>query len=274
MSFDGMAWESEHLHWHGLSFSLNPKNPGTTELVLWKTPALIAQYEAFWAREVGRIERVFELGLWKGGSMAFWAEAFRPTRLVGIDQSRESPSAAFDRYVAERADRLRVHWGVDQGNPKQLEELLATEFDGPLDLVIDDASHLYHLTLSSLETLLPRLRPGGLYIIEDWAWHHWPTMQGAFAGHVPLTRLVTELIEAVGTGQGVIADVSVYQGFVAVRRGPVPGPTPFRLTEAISRGAPPSMSLRQTVRDVGREVRARLTRRFVRSSQKAGQAGG
>ena len=265
MTFDEMVWEPGHLHWHGLSFSLDPKDPGATELVLWKTPALAAQYEAFWAREAGRVERVFELGLWKGGSMAFWAEAFRPTRMVGVDKSLGSVSAAFDHYIAERTDRLRVYWGVDQGDPERLQALVATEFDGPLDLVIDDASHLYTLTLSSLETLLPRLRPGGLYIIEDWAWYHWPKWQETFAGHVPLTRLVTELIEAVGTGQGVIADVSVYQGFAAVRRGPAAIPTAFRLREAISRGAPAPISLRQTVRDLGREVGARVRRRSVRS---------
>ena len=72
---------------------------------------------------------MFELGLWKGGSMACWAAALAPTRLVGVDQSLESPSVAFDHYVASRADRLRVYWGVDQRGPDQLEALLATEFD-------------------------------------------------------------------------------------------------------------------------------------------------
>ncbi len=266
MRFDGMDWEPGRLRWHGLTFSLDPEGPGTTELVLWKTRALIAQYEAFWAQQVGPVERVFELGLWKGGSMVFWAEAFSPARLIGVDQSQQSLSAAFDRYVAERADRLHVHWGVDQGNPERLAALVETEFDGPLDLVIDDASHLYPLTLSSLETLLPRLRPGGLYIIEDWAWHHWPALQGAFAGRVPLTRLVTELIEAVGTGQDVIADVSVYQGFTAVRRGPAPIPgASFRLADTIFRGAPTPMSIRRALRDLGGEVAARLRRRSILS---------
>ncbi len=257
-----MVWEGDRLLWRGRTFSLGPEGPGTTELVLWKTPALIAQYAAFWAREETRVDRVFELGLWKGGSMAFWAEAFHPSRLVGVDRSPGSPSAAFDRYVAERSDRLRVYWGVDQGDRARLAALVASEFDGPLDLVIDDASHLYSLTLSSLEALLPRLRPGGLYIIEDWAWHHWPTSQRAFGGQVPLTRLVTELIESVGTGLDIIADVSVYQGFAAVRRGPAPISTmPFRLTDTIFRGAPAPVSLRQTMRDLGREVAARVRRR-------------
>ena len=41
----------------------------------------------------------------------------------------------------------------------------------PLDLVMDDASHLGPQTRASFETLFPRLRAGGLYIIEDWSWH-------------------------------------------------------------------------------------------------------
>ena len=34
--------------------------------------------------------------------------------------------------------------------------------------MIDDASHLLAESRSSFESLFPRLRPGGLYIIEDW----------------------------------------------------------------------------------------------------------
>jgi hypothetical protein len=38
----------------------------------------------------------------------------------------------------------------------------------PLDLVIDDASHLYGPSLATFETLFPALREGGLYVLEDW----------------------------------------------------------------------------------------------------------
>ena len=49
-------------------------------------------------------------------------------------------------------------------------EIMDREFgDAPLDLVVDDASHLYDETKVALEVLLPRVRPGGLFIIEDWA---------------------------------------------------------------------------------------------------------
>ena len=42
----------------------------------------------------------------------------------------------------------------------------------PVDLVIDDASHRYPETVASFEVLFPRLRTGGLYVIEDWTAEH------------------------------------------------------------------------------------------------------
>ena len=71
------------------------------------------------------------------------------------------------------ADRVRPYYGVNQADRGRLTELTVHEFGAePLDLVIDDASHLLEETRSSFETLFPRLRPGGLYVIEDWPAHH------------------------------------------------------------------------------------------------------
>ena len=36
------------------------------------------------------------------------------------------------------------------------------------DLVVDDASHVGHLTVATMRLLWPLLSPGGFYVIEDW----------------------------------------------------------------------------------------------------------
>jgi SAM-dependent methyltransferase len=272
MNFDGMVWEAKHLRWHGLTFTLDPEADGATELVLWKTPGLVSQYQAFWAREAGfTAERVLELGLWKGGSMVFWAEALGPTRMVGVDLAPGSLSLAFDRYIAERGDRLSVYWGVDQGDQARLQTLVGAAFTGPLDLVIDDASHRYEPTRTSFETLFPLLRPGGVYLIEDWAWHHWPAFQGPtspFAGAIPLTRLACELLEAVGsaTRDGLIRSLGVRQGFLAIERGPAPATGQFRLDDVISRGPGRfPQSLRRILGDLAWEIKTRARAGSLRS---------
>ena len=113
---------------------------------------------------------------------------------------------------------------TDQANKSRLRDLVAMEFDGPLDLVIDDASHFYGPTLASFETLFPLLTPGGLYIIEDWAWGHWPGFivpDHPWAGETPLTQLVVKIIEAAGTSTQLLANVTVYEAFIPVERGPL-----------------------------------------------------
>ena len=72
------------------------------------------------------------------------------------------------------------------------------EFDGRLDLVIDDASHELHATKASFETLFPLPRSGGWYIIEDWIWetvpcyrepdHPWATREGLSASSSTVCR--------------------------------------------------------------------------------------
>jgi hypothetical protein len=88
----------------------------------------------------------------------------------------------------------------------------------PLDLVVDDASHLVGPTRASFNTLFPRLRPGGFYIIEDWSWAHvgWGTHR---PGEMPLTVLVFEITMALPPPGGVIAGVRINHDWALVVRG-------------------------------------------------------
>ena len=52
--------------------------------------------------------------------------------------------------------------------------------DQPLNLVHDNTSHFYEPAKSSLNVFLSLLRPGGVYLIEDWAWAHWQQGVEAF----------------------------------------------------------------------------------------------
>ena len=130
------------------------------------------------------------------------------------------------------------------------EDIVQHEFCGsPLDLVIDDASHLYEPTKASFETLFPMLRPGGIYIIEDWGWAHCKEFQSPdhpyFGGKLALTTLIFELVEATaslqtfihGMKEALIANMSIFKGFAAVERGEIDSVklADFKLERYISR---------------------------------------
>jgi predicted O-methyltransferase YrrM len=117
--------------------------------------------------------RMVELGIREGGSTALMALAGQPSKMVAIELDEAAP--ALTAFIDQRGldPVVRPYFGVDQGDRARLDQIMTTEFgDEPLDLVIDDASHLYDPTLASFEVLFPRLRPGGLYIIEDWGWQY------------------------------------------------------------------------------------------------------
>jgi predicted O-methyltransferase YrrM len=119
-------------------------------------------------------KRILELGIYQGGSAAFFALLCQPERLVAVD-IRDDPAVGLERFIDERGlrDRVRTHYSLDQADVSALHRLVADEFGGePLDLVVDDASHRLDPTRSSFNALFPHLRPGGIFVIEDWSWHH------------------------------------------------------------------------------------------------------
>ena len=236
-------------------------------LAFFKVRGLVDQYQEFWAlRPSFRAENVVELGIWDGGGAAFWFEMLDPRKLIAVDYSPRGDSDYFRRYVARRIlqERLKTYWGTDQADRSRLQRIVEDEFQGPLDLVLDDASHVYEPTLASFETLFPLLRPGGFYIIEDWAWAHWKEFQGPrspFAGRTAPTKLICELVEAAGSVTGLIASLTVMVGFTAVERGPMAldRPQAFSLRDYISREPWPRIT---RVRALARQKLRRLTERM------------
>lgn len=142
-------------------------------LRLYKSRAMIESYLPIIAEFQG--SNIFELGIFGGGSTAFFAQVCAPRRLIAVELSPDRIDP-LDRLVERRGleGSVRLHYGVDQGDRARLREILDLELgDAPLDLVIDDASHIYGPTRASFEVLFPRLRPGGLYVIEDWRSQDW-----------------------------------------------------------------------------------------------------
>ncbi len=157
-----------------------------TELLLWSTidvpapPARDDRIHLFKDRRfllaltavLDRIapQRMIEIGIFQGGSLIYWAERYPQAKLSAFDL--EPDAVALQHYLERHAltDRVRTHFGVSQDDRAALRHAVAADLGDLVDVVIDDASHLYEATRASLEALLPLVRPGGAYIIEDWAW--------------------------------------------------------------------------------------------------------
>jgi SAM-dependent methyltransferase len=191
---------------------------------LLKDRSILDAYARYWGeRPEFEAENVFEIGLWDGGSFALWQEVLEPRMHVGVDiADRRTPYFRAYESAPERRDQIRTFWDVDQTDKDRLRRIAGESFDRPLDLVLDDGAHLYRETKASMEALFGLLRPGGLYIIEDWAWGHWGSefRLAASPERSALTRFVGELAGVVGSVQDVVAALDVRRHFVVVERGP------------------------------------------------------
>jgi hypothetical protein len=210
--------------------------------LLHKSRAQLSEYlDLFRASPAFAPERVLELGIWNGGSTVMWFELFRPRKHVAIDIADRGDDAAFRRFVVERdaEQRLQTYWSTDQADARRLREIISKEFDGPLDLVIDDASHLYEPTKASFEALFPSLAEGAKYVVEDWPWGQLAQYRDpshAWSRETPLTELLVELVRAVAGAPEIVRRVHAYYAFFVVERGPATvDPRHFSLDELAGR---------------------------------------
>ena len=216
-------------------------------MVVFKPRWMIEQYEAI--RSTLEIRNFVELGIYDGGSTALLGLLFRPRRLVAFDL-KPGRIPALDARLSNDATRtlddgLHAYFGVDQADRHAcLERILDEEFGSePLDLVVDDASHLLDETIASFNVLFPRLRPGGMFVIEDWSAQHLSDeiieqalatdrdaatemMRRLSAGETgppggqPLSRLLLQLVLTAGYAEGIVAELtSVRKGWAVVIRG-------------------------------------------------------
>ena len=169
----------------------------------------------------GMWRQVLELGLNHGGSAAFFAALLDPERLVSIDVS--GPVRRFDEFRASHplGDRIIPRYETSQADEGALRRILAEDFAGPLDLVLDDASHDYALTLASFEILFPRIRPGGCYVLEDWQWAHAPGFWDR-TDQPALSNLLFQILMLAAGRPDLVAKVEVYQGTTFIWRGGAP----------------------------------------------------
>jgi predicted O-methyltransferase YrrM len=208
--------------------------------LLVKDPELVHRYESLLASLQPR--RIVELGICQGGSTALLALLTHPERFLAVDL-KSKPTVGLEDFLDERGlrDRVRTRYEVDQSDTATMQRLVDEVFgDEPLDLVIDDASHLIAPTRVSFNLLFPRLRPGGVFVIEDWSGiHQWDALLARQAEHdaslrqrldaaeargesarTPLSIMLFELVLASTYAPETFSEVFVTDGWAYVVRGP------------------------------------------------------
>lgn len=187
---------------------------------IWKFRHYLPIYERHFAKFVGTSAHVLEIGVYGGGSLSMWKDYFgERATIYGIDIRPES--RAFD------SPRTRIFIG-DQADPGFWRRFVAEVPD--LDVVIDDGGHLYEQQVTSLEWLLPHLRPGGVYLCEDI--HHPLNPFHAYLDGLGRRIHVVKGFSAPRATQEHIASVHRYPSLIVIEKPSLP----VAAFEAVKRG--------------------------------------
>lgn len=100
-----------------------------------------------------------------GGSLKMWAEYFPKGKIHGFD--------IYDKSALK--GRFTIHNG-SQDDKVFLNSLI--NHIGAPDIIIDDASHISPLTIETFQILFPRLKSGGIYVVEDCHTSYWEEKGG------------------------------------------------------------------------------------------------
>lgn len=117
-------------------------------------------YERFFAPYKDKPINILEIGVSHGGSLEIWAKYFHPdSNIVGVDIEplcKSIEGGNIKIFTGSQADRSFM-------------ESLPFEFD----IIIDDGSHVQSHVRETFSIMFPKLKNGGLYLVEDLHTAYW-----------------------------------------------------------------------------------------------------
>ena len=119
--------------------------------------------------------RILEIGVWRGAGIWAWLDYFPKATVFGIDTFQRVPPSQVEVLKHER-----VFWWAHDSTKglvfgDQLHE--ANQYD----IIIDDGCHRAEAQLSTWRNFYQKLKPGGMYFIED-VWQKGPGYADLIAG--------------------------------------------------------------------------------------------
>ncbi len=130
---------------------------------------------------------ILEIGVWNGGSLEVWKE-FLPenSTIFGVDPFDACKNMQF-------SEGIKFLHG-DGTNKEFIEANLA---NAEFDVIMDDGSHLPQHVIKSFETLWPKLKFGGLYVVEDTHTAYWAKYGGGYRRKTNHVEYFKNLVESI-----------------------------------------------------------------------------
>ena len=103
-----------------------------------------------------------------GASLKMWKYFFPRGRIYGVD--------LFDKTKFN--EKRIITFQADQSDEKAMSHIVNRI--GEIDIIIDDGSHINEHVINSFVQLFPKLKIGGVYVVEDTQTSYWSEYGGQF----------------------------------------------------------------------------------------------
>lgn len=176
---------SEGVHINGSDRESNHRYGDVYEQILSTNYSLRTYREPDRDQHRTEVKLMMEIGVADGSSLLAWREVFPNALCVGMDIHHSDKA---------HGDRIEFRFG-DQRLQRDCEAAAAGRM---FDFIVEDATHQLENTLLTLYWMWPFVKPGGLYVVEEWDGVDrnrilglWPNAkivdtQGPFGGVEPL----------------------------------------------------------------------------------------
>ncbi len=147
----------------------------------------LRHYLPIYQNALTRTERMLEIGVDRGGSLHMWRAHLPQATIVGLDINPEA---------AQHDDPGRdIHVRIGDQTDSHFLGTVVEEF-GPFDTVLDDGGHTPRQMIGSFRYLFPRLRPGGVYIVEDVCANYWTIYRDQRESFIDFTKWLMDAMHA------------------------------------------------------------------------------
>lgn len=119
----------------------------------------ISIYDEMFSPYIDKSINLLEIGILDGGSIKLWRDYFTNAKIFGVDIDYNQKA----RQTLKDLDvKIEIADSIDKNS-----EFLKSIPDEYFDIIIEDGNHSFEYQYKTLINYLPKLKKGGLYIIED-----------------------------------------------------------------------------------------------------------
>lgn len=162
---------------HRLAFDAGSDKASSSKMTSMKPHKYELAYDTLLPRFRCTATRMAEIGLGcgmpygAGHSVPIWLKYFKHPDFHFTEMEFQAQCAEdFMRddplkIGPELHKRVSMYGGIDQSNVEAL--IKVGNEQGPWDVIVDDGGHTWKQQITSLITLMPFVKPGGIYFMED-----------------------------------------------------------------------------------------------------------